>query len=221
MTDAEKRPNEEETDPLAPESVEQDAAAELYPDKDPLEQTGGNVQNVVSGLQDELDKAKDQMMRAIAEAENTRKRAAKEREDARKFSISGFAKDLLPVADNLRRALDAAPTDLIESEPRLQALISGIEATERELLRTFEKNGITKLEPADDIFDPNIHEVMFEAPNPGKPAGTIIQVVECGYMLHDRLIRPARVGVTKDEGQAAAPQEQDPPEHGGHIDTEA
>lgn len=201
-----------ENDPLAPES---DPAAELYPDKDPMDSTHA----VIGGLQDELDKAKDQMIRAMAETENIRKRAAKEREDARKFSIAGFAKDLLAVADNLRRALDSVPTDLLDTEPRLQAVIGGIEATERELLKSFEKNGITKLVPGEEIFNPNLHEVMFEAPSPGKPAGTIIQVVECGYMLHDRLIRPARVGVVKDDGSSAPSGNDASP--GGHIDTQA
>jgi molecular chaperone GrpE len=167
-------------------------------------------------LKIELAQAKDQMMRALADAENTRRRAIKEREDAGKYAVSSFAKDMLDVADNLRRALDSMPKDLVENEPRLKNLIDGIQATERTLLKNFEKHGIRKIEPLDEIFNPNYHEVMFEASLPGKPAGTIMQVLEAGYLLHDRLIRPARVGVVKDDGQGAGPTHP-----GGKIDTSA
>jgi len=116
---------------------------------------------------------------------------------------------LLDVADNLRRALDAVPADLIEGDERVKNLMGGIEGTERQLLSSFEKNGIKKIEPLDEMFNPNFHEVMFEGPAPEKSAGTIIQVLEPGYVLNERLLRPARVGVAKDEGQ------------GSQIDTEA
>lgn len=174
-----------------------------------------------AALQEELDTAKDQLARALADAENTRRRAQKEREDASKFAISKFAKDLLEVSDNLRRALEAFPTDLSENEPRIQNLIDGIEATERSLLRTFEKNGITKLEPMDEPFDPNFHEVMFEAPVPGKPAGLVMQLVEPGYLLNERLIRPARVGVTQADNSSETPPAGSDTSPGGQIDTEA
>jgi molecular chaperone GrpE len=166
-------------------------------------------------LKVELGKAKDQMMRALAEAENTRKRAAKEREDASKYAVSGFARELLSVADNLHRALAAIPVD-IRDDTRIDGLIQGIEATERELQRALAKNGAVKIDPMGQSFNPNFHEVMFEVPGSGKPPGTIVQVIETGYMLHDRLLRPARVGVAKDDGSA-------PPtgEPGGQIDTQA
>ena len=115
--------------------------------------------------------------------------------------MSGFARDLLAVSDNLRRALEAVPADLVNDE-RIKALLSGIEATERELLRTFEKNGIRKIEPVGEPFNPNFHEVMFEAPGTGQPPGTIVQVIEAGYVISDRLLRPARVGVAKNDGPA-------------------
>ena len=198
-------------DPLAPQPL---------PDEDDTPQgeaaLGEQAEGIIKALQDELDKAKDQTARALAEAENTRRRAQKEREDASKFAVSGFAKDLLDVADNLRRALDAMPDDLIQTEPRLKNLIEGIEGTERAMLHSFEKHGIEKLEPMDEPFDPNFHEVMFEAPAEGKPAGIIMQVIEPGYILNGRILRPARVGITKDDGTAAGDT---PP--GGHIDTQA
>ena len=196
-------------DPLAPEQE-----PELYGEGDDLDMSENNTQ--VLALQKELDDAKDKMLRAVAEAENTRRRAVKEREDAQKYSISGFSKDLVTVADNLRRALEAIPAELAEQHDQVKNLVDGIEATERELLRAFDKNGIKKIEPSlegeGEIFDPNKHEVMFEAPGSGKPPGTIVQVVETGYTLHDRLLRPARVGVAKDEGGDQTT---------GHIDTEA
>lgn len=170
----------------------------------------------IKQIQAELDQAKDQLMRALAEAENTRKRAARDREEASKYAISGFARDLLDVADNLRRAIDAVPDDA-KSDVRIRNLVEGIEATERELLKSFEKNGIERLEPLGQPFNPNFHEVMFEVPGSGKPAGIIVQVVETGYTLHDRLLRPARVGVAKDEGVRNGGDN----EPGSQIDTQA
>jgi molecular chaperone GrpE len=165
-------------------------------------------------LQDELDKAKDHMLRVLAEAENTRKRAIRERDEAGKYAVAGFAREMLDVADNLRRGLEAVPADLA-ADPRAQALVQGIEATERALLKSFERNGIRKLEPLGEIFNPNFHEVMFETPAGGKPAGTVIQVIEAGYMLGERLLRPARVGVAREDGVQASPMS------GGHVDTQA
>jgi molecular chaperone GrpE len=155
---------------------------------------------VLQNLQKELADTKDQLLRAAAETENLRKRFQREREDALKFGISSFAKDLLDVADNFRRALDAIPED-VRDDDRVKPIIEGIEATERTMLRSFEKAGIKKLEPQlDEAFNPNFHEVMFEAPVAGKASGAIIQVIETGYMLHERLLRPARVGVAKGDG---------------------
>jgi len=225
MTDATAKPEdnipeeiednipEEIKDPLSPEPIHEDGE-DLYSEDNPLAEVSEEAVSLAA-LQKEYEETKDKMIRAVAEAENARKRAVKEREDARKYSISGFAKDLVNVADNLRRALDALPEGVADREEGLKAVIGGIEATERELLKAFELNGIKKLEPQveSEIFDPNMHEVMFEAPGTGKPAGTIIQIVETGYTLHDRLLRPARVGVAKDEGGTEPPVT--------HIDTEA
>jgi molecular chaperone GrpE len=177
------------------------------------------MQHKVEALQGELDATKDKMLRAVADAENTKRRALKERDDASKFAVSGFSREMLPVADNLRRALDAIPDD-VKGDERIANLIDGIEATERELLRAFEKNGLQKIEPLEQKFDPNFHEVMFETPMADKAPGTIIQVMETGYTLHGRLIRPARVGVVKDDGQGGgtAPGSAEP---GHNLDTEA
>lgn len=148
-------------------------------------------------LREEAAAMKDQLLRALAEVENTRRRAERDRQDIAKYAITDFARDLLSPADNLRRALDAVPADAIGQDAVLTNLNEGVEATERELLSAFEKFGITKIESLDQKFDPNFHQAMFEVPDSGKPAGTIVQVVQEGYMIHDRLLRPALVGVAK------------------------
>lgn len=150
----------------------------------------------VKALEQERDDMRDKMMRALAEAENTRKRAEKMQSDTQKYAVAGFAKDMLDIADNLRRALDAI-TDEQLADATVKTLHEGVEATEKIMLSTFEKQGIQKIEPTEGKFDPNFHEVMFEAEVPGKQAGEIIQLLEAGYVLHDRLLRPARVGVAK------------------------
>ena len=150
----------------------------------------------IAALEKERDDMRDKLMRALAEADNTRKRAEKMQADTTKYAISGFAKSMLDISDNLRRALDSVTEDQIQNEA-VKTLYDGVAATEKIMLSTFEKHGIQKLEPTEGKFDPNFHEVMFEGDVPGKPAGEIIQLLEAGYILHDRLLRPARVGVAK------------------------
>lgn len=177
----------------------------------PPEDAGLALIEKVKTLEAALVQSNDQLLRTVAEMENLRKRSVRERDDASRYAVSGFAKDILDVADNFRRALEAIPADL-KADERIKPLVDGIEATERTLLKSFEMNGIKKIEPLDEAFNPNFHEVMFEAPVPGKAAGTIIQIIEVGYMLNDRLLRPARVGIAKGDGTGA-------PVH--HIDTQA
>ncbi len=140
---------------------------------------------------------KDKMLRALAEVENIRRRSQKEREDTAKYAVTSFARDLVTVADNLRRALDSVPEEAAAGNELLQNILTGVAATEKQLLSALENAGIVKIMPGEEKFDPNFHEVMFEAEIPGKTAGHIIEVLEPGYMIHDRLLRPARVGVAK------------------------
>jgi molecular chaperone GrpE len=142
----------------------------------------------------EVASLKDQLLRAMAETENTRKRAQKEREDAAKYGTAMLAKGLLGVADNLRRALDAAVA--LEGEAA-KNFLKGVEATERQLLAAFEAAGIKKMEPMGQPFDPNLHQVMVEIEMPDKAPGTVVQVMQAGYTIHDRLLREALVGVAK------------------------
>jgi molecular chaperone GrpE len=150
----------------------------------------------VAALETELADTKDRLLRALAETENVRRRAQREREEASKYAVAGFAKELLSVADNLRRALDSLPEAEARDE-RTRSLLAGVEATERELLRIFEHQGIRRIDPKNERFDHNLHEAVFEAERPEHSAGTIIEVLQPGYLLHDRLLRPAMVGVAK------------------------
>ena len=141
---------------------------------------------------------KDRLLRTLAEMENLRKRTEREVTDARLYGVASFARDLLGVADNMRRALDAVSPELRTSaEPGVKALIDGVELTERELLKALEKNGVRQFSPRGEKFDPNVHQAMFEVPNPAVPAGSVVEVVAPGYMIGERVLRPAMVGVSK------------------------
>jgi molecular chaperone GrpE len=143
---------------------------------------------------------KDKLLRALAETENVRRRAEREREDTAKFAIRKFAGDLLNVADNLRRALEAVPAEQV-NDPGVKNLIGGIEATERELFAAFDRAGIKPVAAQGVPFDPNLHEAMVEVPAQDVPPGTVVQVYQNGWTLHDRLLRPARVGVAKAQAE--------------------
>lgn len=159
--------------------------------------TAAAVEERLAAAEAEAASLKDQLLRAMAEAENVRRRAQRDREDALKYAVSSFAKDLLAVSDNLRRALEAAPAELQETNEVLKSLAVGVEATERQLLAAFDRHGVKKLEAVGQMFDPNFHQVMFEIENTGKPAGTVVQELQAGYVLNGRLLREAMVGVAK------------------------
>jgi molecular chaperone GrpE len=144
------------------------------------------------------------MLRTLAEMENLRKRTSREVADARTYGITGFARDVLEIADNLQRALDAVPAEArAAADPGLKALIEGVELTERSLLNALEKHGVRKLDPVGERFDPNFHQAMFEVPDASVPAGTVVQVVQAGYMISERVLRPALVAVSKGGAKAA------------------
>jgi molecular chaperone GrpE len=141
---------------------------------------------------------KDKLLRTLAEMENLRKRTEREVIDARVYGIAGFARDVLAVADNMHRALEAIGPELRESaDPKIKALIEGVELTERELLKTLEKNGVKKFSPQAEKFDPNVHQAMYELPTSDQPPGQVAQVIQAGYMIGDRVLRPALVAVSR------------------------
>ena len=151
----------------------------------------------IAALESQISELKDQLLRALAEAENTRRRARKEVEDTARYAVAQLARDLLAAPDNLRRALEAIPTAGRESDALLDRLAAGVELVERELVAIFERHGIKKIEPLGQPFDHNFHEALFEVPTAEQPPGTIVQVLAPGYRIHDRLLRPAMVGVAK------------------------
>jgi molecular chaperone GrpE len=153
----------------------------------------------------ELTEAKDRLLRTLAEMENLRRRTTREVADARAYGISGFARDVLDIADNLQRALDAVPADArANADPGLKALIEGVELTEKSLHKALEKNGVKKFDPAGQKFDPNLHQAMYEVPDQSVPSGTVAHVVQAGYMIGERILRPALVGVAKGGAKPAA-----------------
>ena len=161
-----------------------------------------------SGIEEESDREskiaelKDKLLRALADMENLRRRSQKDREDALKYSAANFARDMLSVGDNLRRAIEAIPEDDDTDGAALVAFIEGVALTEKDLLAALERHGIEKIEPMGQKFDPQFHEAMFEVPAIDAETGTVMHIVEVGYLIHDRLLRPAKVGIAK-----AAPKE--------------
>jgi molecular chaperone GrpE len=208
MTD----PDLQKNDPADPAQASEPVVSKPYVMPDDPE-TGS-----VEALAKEAADARDRMLRTLAEMENLRKRTSREVADARTYSITGFARDVLEIADNLQRALDAVPTEAREAaDPGLKALIEGVELTERSLLNALEKNGVKKFDPAGGKFDPNFQQAMFEVPDASVPSGTVVQVMQAGYMIGERVLRPALVGVSKG-GAKASPAA---PANGNEPDTAA
>ncbi len=173
-----------------PESIEAEIEAAL----DAEDLMADPIESELDELRAERDQLKDKLLRTLAESENVRKRADRDRREGEQYGGKRLARDLLPVYDNLTRALDAANK---EENAVVAGVIEGVELTLRELLNVFSKHGVTPIAPENgDQFDPNMHEAMFEAPLPGTKAGEIIQVMAVGFLLHDRLLRPAQVGVS-------------------------
>ncbi len=159
----------------------------------------------VAALRIEAAEMKDRLLRALADAENTRRRAEREKQDASQYAVTGFARDMLGVADNLRRALDALPAEILtDANPQLRGVIEGVEATERGLLAALERHRVRLIETTDAKFDPNLHQAIAEVPGSGKPAGTIVDVVQTGYTIGERLLRPAMVTVARAEPASPA-----------------
>ena len=149
-------------------------------------------------LEAERTDFKEKLLRTLADMENLRRRTEREIADARTYAVSNFARDMLTVADNFQRAIDSVPAEARAADnSALKGLIEGVELTERDMLKTLERYGVKRLEPEGQKFDPNLHQAMFEVPNPNVPNGTVVQVVQTGYVIGDRVLRPALVGVAK------------------------
>src|ERR671916_1214402 len=193
-TENQNTPQEEPVQEAANEAVSQPAA-------DPI-----------AALEAEKADLKDKLLRLMADMENLRRRTAREIADARTYAVANFARDMLNVADNVRRAIESVPAEASRTaEGAFKGLIEGIDLTERDLLKTLERHGVKRLDPQGQKFDPNLHQAMFEVPNPDVPNGTVVQVVQTGYVIGDRVLRPALVGVAKG-GPKAAAQDSNGPE---------
>jgi molecular chaperone GrpE len=185
MTDETHIPDFDETDM---DSSAGEASAEIH-------------EAEIQALTDEVASLKERLLRLAAEMENTRKRLEREKAEATLYAASNFAKDLLSVADNLGRALQALPAEERERAGEIEKnLIAGVEVTERELLNVFQRHGIRKIEAVGQKFDPNFHQALFEVPTSEKPPGTVMQELQSGYAVGERCLRPAMVGVAKAEG---------------------
>jgi molecular chaperone GrpE len=176
----------------------QAADTDNAPATDPTQET--------AALAKEVAELKDKVLRTLAEMENLRRRTEREIADSRTYAITGFARDLVGVSDNIRRALDAASDSGIVLEGPAKALVDGVELTERELLKVLEKNGVKRFDPKGAKFDPNLHQSMFEVPDANVPSGFVVQVIQPGYMIGDRVLRPALVGVSKGGPRVAPTQ---------------
>ena len=210
-TDAADRPAEQSNAGDAEENAE-DADALEAPD----------IEDVTDAEEDEAedgeDALKDQLLRALADAENARRRAKKDVDDARNYAISRFAQDLLGVADNLGRALESIPAERRESDDAVKAIAEGIEMTAREFETALGRHGITRIDPLGEKFDYNLHQALFETAETDQPDGTVVQVFQTGYRIGDRLLREAMVGVAKGGTPPAADDEADP-EAGAEAET--
>src|SRR5436190_132513 len=177
----------------APENAQTAQSTEAAPDP-------------VAALAKEAADLKDRLLRTLAEMENLRRRTEREVADARVYGVTNFARDILAVADNMERALKALDDEIREkADAGVKALLDGVELTERELIKVMEKHGVKKIEPQGQKFDPNLHQAMFEIPDPSVPAGTVVQIMQPGYTIGERVLRPALVGVSKGGPKAQAP----------------
>ena len=194
MTD----PDLQKKNPANPEQASEPVVSKPYimpDDPDPAS---------VEAMALQIAEARDKTLRTLAEMENLRQRTRREVADAKTYGITGFARDVLDIADNLQRALDAVPAEArAAAGPGLTALIEGVELTERSLLNALEKNGVKRFDPMGQKFDPNFQQAMYEVPDPSVPSGTVVQVVQAGFMIGERVLRPALVGVSKGGAKAA------------------
>jgi len=156
-----------------------------------------HVDDIIAGLRVEAADLKDRLLRAHAEVENIRKRSEREKEETAKYAITRLARDIVGVGDNFQRAIDAVPADAVEQDSALKSFLEGVTLTERELLNVLERYGIRKMTPSNEPFNPHMHQAVMEMQRTDVPAGTVVQVFQAGYMIEDRVLRPAMVAVAK------------------------
>ncbi|MCX7304005.1 MAG: nucleotide exchange factor GrpE [Hyphomicrobiales bacterium] len=210
---------------MSHDAKDEHAGDEIKASETGAERADGTVEGDYEALMrllKENEELKDRALRVAAEMENLRRRTARDVHDARSYAIANFARDMLSVSDNLRRALDAIPAEAMAAgDAGFKALIEGVDITERAMLSALERHGVKKLQPEGEKFDPNFHQAIFEVPNDSVAANTVVQVVQPGYSIGDRVLRPAMVGVSRGGAKVAgdAPAEPGPPD--GLAETDA
>jgi molecular chaperone GrpE len=191
----------EEKNSNGPETAANDAKVEAAAAAEataPQAEAGASEPDPLEALRAENNELRDRFLRLAAEMDNLRRRTERDVKDAKSYSVAGFARDMLAVSDNLRRALDAIPAEArAGADAGLSTLIEGVEMTERSMLSALERHGVRKIEAEGQKFDPNFHQAMFEVPNPNVPNNTVVQVVQAGFVIGERVLRPAMVGVAK------------------------
>ncbi len=212
-------PDENETPDTTPNPESAQGETQETPDASPASdapQEAAAEENAPADLEADLAEAKDQLLRTLADMENLRARTTREQAQTRKFAIADFARAILSVADNLRRATENAPDSESLSDPRLKSLVEGVTMTEKELFAILERHNIKEVAPMGEKFNHDLHQAMFEVPTADAAPGTVVEVMQIGYVLHDRLLRPAMVGVARPlaEGEKSAPA-------APRVDTEA
>ena len=193
--EAESEATKKESDVTSELDSEQDEGIEIEDEKQVVDDKSESME--MEALQAEVADLNDKLLRALAETENLRRRAERDKADASKYAITNFAREMLAISDTLQRALESVDPNARKEHAVIEQLFVGLEMNEREIKNIFERFGIQNIKAMDEKFDHNIHEAMFELDDPSKPMGTVVQVVETGYMLKDRLLRPAKVGVSK------------------------
>jgi molecular chaperone GrpE len=208
----------ESDDPAAPESAAADPpeaggasdAAVDAPEAEPATASEAEIRaQLIETLAAENADLKDRLLRAAAEMENIRRRYEREMADARQYAVTGFAREVLSIGDNLTRAIAAVPDEARKEGGAIKALLDGVEMTERELNRVLGRHGVTKLEPEGKKFDPNLHQAIFEVEHEEAPHGTVVEVVQAGYSIGDRVLRPAMVGIAKQAKKTTEPEKPD------------
>jgi molecular chaperone GrpE len=195
-----------------PREANEDEGHPASPAKAESQETGNEVASDLETLLTENAEMRDRLLRTMADMENLRQRTEREKSDTARYAVSNFARDVLTIGDNLRRTIEHVPAEAAAQDPALKSFLEGVELTERELLKMLEKYGVTRIEPLGQRFDPNQQQAMYEVPTTEVPDGTVVDVMQAGYTIGDRVLRPALVAVSKG-GVKQAPQKK--PEQGG------
>lgn len=190
------------SDPAAAAGPDAEAGASAQPG---AEESARTVHDVIAALQAEAADYKDKWLRAHAEIDNVRRRTEREKEETAKYAISRLARDIISVGDNFQRAISAVPPDAAEKDPALKSFLEGVTLTERELLNALERHGIKRQEAMNEPFNPHLHQAVMEIPRTDVPEGTVVQVFQIGFMIEDRVLRPAMVGVAKGGPKSTSP----------------